>query len=74
MSRQRALNFALEKAGQRERYLALESDGQIAQFVFADPEVFRPIANRYGLPFSYDPSTAMRKGQQYERFVSEKGE
>jgi hypothetical protein len=68
---QRALNFALEQAGQRERFLALESDGQIASFVFANPEVFLPLADKYGLPLSADANEAMRKGKEFEQKVFE---
>jgi hypothetical protein len=64
---QRALNVALETAGRRERFIALQGDGQIAEFVFADPEVFVPLAGRYGVPLSDDPGHAMRRGQEYER-------
>src|SRR4051812_43071427 len=62
-----ALNFALADAGQPERYLALESDGQVAQFVLTDPAAFLPVAERYGLPLSGDPTAAMRKGKEYEQ-------
>jgi hypothetical protein len=68
---QEALNFALADAGRKERYLALESAGQIAQFVFADPAAFLPVAERYGLPLSGDPAAAMRKGKEYEQRVLE---
>jgi hypothetical protein len=65
----RAINSALATAGQRERFIALESEGQIAAFVFADPERFIPVAKKYGLPLSDDPDSAMRKGREYERKV-----
>jgi hypothetical protein len=63
----RALNFALEKADQRERFIALESDGQIAAFVFADPARFVPLAKKHGLPLSNGANSAMRKGKEFER-------
>jgi hypothetical protein len=69
-----ALNFALETANQRERFIALKSDGQIAEFVFADPAVFLPIAERYGLPLSDDPTEAMRLGKAYEQGIGESEE
>jgi hypothetical protein len=65
----RALNFALETAGQRERFIALASDGQVASFVFADPQKFLPIASKYALILSDDPDAAMRKGKEYEQDV-----
>jgi hypothetical protein len=68
---QNAINFALADAGRPERYLALESDGQMAQFVFADPAAFLPVAERYGLPLSGDPTAAMRKGKEYEQRLRE---
>jgi hypothetical protein len=68
---QRALNLALEKAGQKERFLALEGDGQIAVFVFADPTRFVPVAKKYGLPLSDGADSAMRKGKEFERKVIE---
>jgi hypothetical protein len=63
----RIINFALETAGQPERFIALHSDGQFAKFVFADPAVFVPLADKYSLPLSKDPSQAMRKGIEFER-------
>jgi hypothetical protein len=63
----RALNFALETAGQKERFIAEESDGQVASFVFAVPAAFLPIAEKYGSPLSQDPDEAMRKGKEYEQ-------
>lgn len=68
---QRAMNYALETAGRKERFLALEGDGQVASFVFADPAAFAPVARTYGLPLSDDPDAAMRKGKEYERHVIE---
>src|SRR5262249_13478331 len=59
----RALNAALEHNGHRERYLGLYTGDQCARFVFADPAAFVPVARRYGLPLSQDPSEAMRAGR-----------
>jgi HEAT repeat protein len=61
------MNFALITTGQPERFITLDSNGQVAAFVFADPKVFIPIAERYGLPLSDDPSKAMNLGIEYER-------
>ncbi len=68
----RAVNFALETAGRKERFLALLNAGQGAAFVFADPAVFRPIAAKYGLPLSNDPDSAVRQGKEFERRAIEK--
>jgi hypothetical protein len=68
---QAGLNFALGHAGLKERYIALASDDQIASFVFADPEAFIPLAEKYGLPLSKDAAEAMRQGKEYEQRVRE---
>jgi hypothetical protein len=52
---QRALNFALETAGRKERFIGLEPG-----FVFADPAAFRPIAAKYMLPLSDDDGSLDR--------------
>ena len=67
----RLVNFALETAGQFQRFIALDSSGQIASFVFADPKAFLPIAAKYGLPLSDDASKAMRMGIEFEQRVIE---
>ncbi len=66
---QRALNFALETAGQKERYISEESGGQVASFIFAVPGAYLPIAQKYSLPISDDADAAMRKGKEYEQKV-----
>jgi hypothetical protein len=45
-----ALNAALEHQYRRERYIGLYTGDQVASFVFADPKVFVPIAQRYAVP------------------------
>jgi hypothetical protein len=55
----------------RQRYVALESGGQVAQFVFAEPAAFEPFARRYAVPLSDDAGQAMRKGIEYEEQVGE---
>ncbi len=67
----RALNFALTTAGQKERFIGLETGGQTAAFVCADPEAFLPIAKKYGLPLSNDPDAAVRAGKEFDRKVFE---
>lgn len=63
------INFALETAAQPQRFITLDSNGQVALFVFAEPAAFLPIAKRYGLPLSDDASKAMRAGIAYEQQV-----
>jgi hypothetical protein len=46
----RALNFALETGRRKERFHWLASVGQAESFVFAAPDAFLPIAEKYGLP------------------------
>jgi hypothetical protein len=66
-----ALNAALEEAAQKERYIGLYTGGQIAHFFFADPTAFAPIAEKYAIPLSADPSEAMRAGMAFEERVFE---
>jgi hypothetical protein len=49
-----ALHTALETAGSPERYISLVTGGQLAFFVFADPEKFVPFARKYQLPLEQD--------------------
>jgi HEAT repeat protein len=65
----RALNKALEANGRPERYVGLYTGDQCASFVFADPKVFVPIAEKYGLPLSESPSEAMRAGRAFDQHV-----
>ncbi len=64
-----ALNLALATAGRRERYIGMETGGQDAAYVFADPAAFRAFAAKYMLPLSNDPADAERRGKEYERQV-----
>jgi hypothetical protein len=66
---QRALNTVLEDAGRPERFLPLDPGGQFAIFVFADPQMFLPIASKYGLPLSQDPMECVRQGREFERRI-----
>jgi hypothetical protein len=65
----RALNTALELNRQAQRYIGLYTGDQCACFVFADPNVFLPIARKYSLPLSEDASEGMRAGRAYEEQV-----
>jgi hypothetical protein len=66
-----ALNVALTRSGRQERYIGLYTGGQIAHFFFADPTAFAPIAEKYAIPLSADPSEAMRAGMAFEERVFE---
>ncbi len=68
----RAANFALETAGRKERFIPLETEGQVARFAFADPNAFLPIALKYGLALSDDPDRAIKEGKGFERQVIER--
>ena len=57
----RAVTFALETAGRKERFIALDTGG-MDTFVFADPEAFGPFAAKYGLRIRDYPDTAMPQG------------
>jgi hypothetical protein len=61
-----AVNLALATLGRAERFVAIEPNGQVAQFVFAAPDAFGPIAAKYGLTVTNDLASAMRLGQAYE--------
>jgi hypothetical protein len=65
----RLLNFALEKTSRPERFIALEPGGQIANYVFADPSAFVPLAKKYGLPLAQNHAQAMRQGIDFEQRV-----
>ncbi len=64
-----ALNFALETSGSKQRFIPLASDGQIAEFVFADPSIFLSIAEKYAIPVSPDADDAVLKGKAFEQKV-----
>ncbi len=62
-----ALNEALEDNDQPERFMGLYTGDQCACFVFADPEQFLPIAQKYGLALSENASEAMWAGRAFEQ-------
>ena len=62
-----ALNAALEDNDQSERFIGLYTGDQCACFVFADPEQFLPIAQKYGLALSESASEAMWAGRAFEK-------
>ncbi len=66
------INRALADAQRKERFVALATDGQVASFVFADPERLAPLAEEFHVPLGLDPNEAMNKGQAFEREVLEK--
>lgn len=45
-----AMNTALRISGRPERYIGIDTESQDAEFIFADPHLFLPIAKRYHLP------------------------
>ena len=55
---QNALNFALADQGHKERFIPLAGYGQCAAYVFADPTVFLPFAQKYRLPIAKDATEA----------------
>jgi hypothetical protein len=64
-----AVNFALAQLGSRQRFIALEPNGQCPELIFAEAEKFLPIAHKYHLPLGDDHAAAMRAGKEYERHV-----
>ncbi len=66
------INRALADAQRKQRFVALATDGQTASFVFADPELFSPLADEFHLPLGGDPNEAMNTGKAFERELIEK--
>ncbi len=64
-----AANYILASTGRDEKFIGLQSDGQVAYFIFATPETFLPFAQKYRLPLSEDAADATRKGKQFEQDV-----
>jgi len=54
-----AVNRAVADAGRSERFISIETGGQSAEFVFADPARFLPVAGRFAVPIQDD---AARRG------------
>lgn len=65
------INQALVDAGHLEQFVLLESDGQVASYVFADPERLQPLADEFHLPLGGDPLAPMERGKDFERRVRE---
>lgn len=63
------MNQALSDAGTAKRFLGLDSDGQVAMFVFADPGLFTPLAKRFHLGLSDNLNGARTKGTEFEERV-----
>lgn len=68
----RLIHFALDTVGEPRRIIALATGDQTTSFVFADPVAFLPIAKKYGLPLSQDPTEAMRQGIDFEKRVMDR--
>lgn len=64
-----AVNYALQDRGRDERFIGLQSDGQVAYFFFASPNEFLPFAEKYRLPLSSDAAEAIKKGKAFEADV-----
>ena len=64
-----AIHRALQDAGRSERFHILDSDGQVARFLFGDPATIRRFATEIALPIGEDPDAARRLGQEFERQV-----
>jgi hypothetical protein len=62
----RAVNTVLKELRTENRFVELASDGQMASFVYANPAVFLPIAQKYRLPLSEDANEAIKKGKAFE--------
>jgi hypothetical protein len=65
----RAVNTVLKELRTENRFVELASDGQMASFVYANPAVFLPIAEKYRLPLSEDANEAIKKGKAFEEEV-----
>ena len=64
-----AINRALADADERQRFVLLESDGQVVNLVFGDPHAVRAAAGELGLALDDDPDSARRQGQAFETQV-----
>jgi hypothetical protein len=64
-----SINAALSQANILERFVGLATDGQVAQFVFADPKLLAGIAEKFHMPLSDDFESAMRQGIEFENHV-----
>lgn len=61
-----AIHQALGDAGVAERFVALESGGQDASFIFAKPEGLQAAASELGLTLGKDLDQARKQGQAFE--------
>ena len=57
-----AVNRSLADAGVKQRFLALRSEGQDTQLIFADPAAFAPLAADLGVELDTTGDTAMTAG------------
>ncbi|MBL9083435.1 MAG: hypothetical protein JNK76_16585 [Planctomycetales bacterium] len=65
------INRAVADSGAVRRFVGVATGGQIAAFVFADPEKLIPLAAELHMPLLDDVNDAMEKGQAFERQVLE---
>ncbi|MDB5340117.1 MAG: hypothetical protein JWN70_5736 [Planctomycetaceae bacterium] len=66
------VNTAVSDAGHKERFIALATGGQVAMFVFADPEKLLPLAKRFHMALSQDLEEAMKKGIEFDELVRDR--
>lgn len=66
------INSALADSAVQERFVALAAEGQIALFVFADPDKLLPLAKQFNMAISDDLADAMKKGIEFEEYVLER--
>jgi hypothetical protein len=66
-----AANAALAAEGRQERFVALYSGDQTANFTFGSPAKLNRLAESLALPIEADLSRAMREGKGFEQRVLE---
>ncbi len=66
-----AIHTALKDAGSTRQFHALDTGGQDAMFVFAEPGIMSEVSREFGLPLSTDLKRSEREGKEYERQVIE---
>ena len=51
------VNRALSDLGRKERFILLAGRDQFAEFVFADPDLFKPLAKKFNILCESDSAT-----------------
>jgi hypothetical protein len=57
-----AVNRAVADAGRPERFINIHTGGQAAEFVFADPVRFLPLADQFALPVRDEAARLLARG------------